>query len=72
VSTVIDELHEYQHIFKRLEKLHKSIRHTAQENAGLRTANQKLRAENASLTAHVAAQERVLRGLQAKINVSSE
>ncbi len=68
---VVETLHEYQHIFKRLNKLNKSLLNIAKENFQLKEANRKLREINSTYESRLAASERVFKSLQEKFDGQS-
>ena len=53
-------MREYEHIFKRLEKLSRNIEHVTKENIQLRETNRKLRNNEQTYISRLAASERVL------------
>lgn len=62
----VETLHEYQHIFKRLDKLNKSMIRVAKENVQLKEANRKLREDAKTYQMRLAASERVFESLTEK------
>ncbi len=55
----VETLHEYNHIFKRLSKLNKSMIRVAEENVRLKEANRKLRDNEHTYLMRLAAWERL-------------
>lgn len=55
----VETLHEYNHIFKRLNKLNKSMVRVAEENVRLKEANRKLRDKEHTHLMRLAAWERL-------------